>query len=166
MWLYRSFWRKWNRTHHLLVRQKFNFVRHKPIDGKPCFTKSRSFSCARVVVYNWQFAPPTPDKGATILLSKIDLPISINSSCSSSRGNPFASDWCLGWWGQSWNFGCFLHFFPNKKGNGTLWKFVPPVPLMVQVAEAHIDTFKSQQTNLKYYIPLLINVWKWKYLEN
>ena len=35
---------------------------------------------------------------------------------------------------------------------------VPLVPLMAQVAETHIDTFKSLQTNLKYYIPLPNNV--------
>ena len=32
--------------------------------------------------------------------------------------------------------------------------FVPLVPLMVQVADTHIDTCKFLQTNLKYYIPL------------
>ena len=37
---------------------------------------------------------------------------------------------------------------------------MPLVPLMTQVADTHIDTQKSLQTNLKYYVYLPNVVWK------
>ena len=51
-------------------------------------------------------------------------------------------------------FSKYLHFF---NGVEVIVKFVPPVPLMAQVVETHINTRKSLQTNLKYvYLPNVV----------
>ena len=54
----------------------------------------------------------------------------------------------------------FLSIYTFFNGVEVIVKFVPLVPLMTQVAETHIDTQKSLQTNLKYYVYLPNVVWK------
>ena len=54
---------------------------------------------------------------------------------------------------HGYKFSKYFHLLTN--GVMAIVKFVP---LMAQVAKTHVDTFKSLQTNLKYYIPLPNNV--------
>ena len=58
------------------------------------------------------------------------------------------------------HIGNFLSIYTFFNGVEVIVKFVPLVPLMTQVAETHIDTQKSLQTNLKYYVYLPNVVWK------
>ena len=91
--------------------------------GYPCSMKSRSFICARVVVHNWQLAPPAPDQSAAIFPSNIDRTIPICTFWWSLRESPsIASDRCLNRWDQSWNCGYFLRYLSQQERNGTLWK--------------------------------------------
>ena len=53
----------------------------------------------------------------------------------------------------------FLSIYTFFNGVEVIVKFVPLVLLMAQVAERHIDTRKSLQTNLKYYLYLPNIVW-------
>ena len=55
---------------------------------------------------------------------------------------------------MSYPYSNFLSIYTFFNGVEVIVKFVPLVPLMAQVAETHIDTQKSLQTNLKYYVYL------------